>query len=161
MARTRVFYGHEGVVLPTGLRPRSAAAPAPEDDDLEAAVAAALEAGYTEDDLVDSDGQPLDAAGIRRSLQVADDDLVTDAGSAVEPADVIETTPGSEANEPVAVLSEPIDLPTSDWKVAEIDAFAEEHGIEFEDGAKKPAKLDAVKAWAESLPTLPDDPEGE
>ncbi|WQY99820.1 hypothetical protein [Microbacterium phage MO526] len=38
--------------------------------DREAALAAAIERGYDEADLIDSDGNPLDAAGIWRSLTV-------------------------------------------------------------------------------------------
>ncbi|QGJ88884.1 hypothetical protein PBI_TEAMOCIL_30 [Microbacterium phage Teamocil] len=40
------------------------------DEERQAALAAAAEKGYTEADLIDSDGNPLDVAGIYRSLQV-------------------------------------------------------------------------------------------
>lgn len=40
------------------------------DEERQAALALAAEKGYTEADLIDSDGNPLDVAGIHRSLQV-------------------------------------------------------------------------------------------
>ncbi len=99
MGRVRVFYGHEGVVPPTGLRARSGAAP-------EAEVA---------------------------------------------------TIEGTEGDAPTELTAEAIDLPDNSWKVPQIDAFAEEHGIEFPEGAKKPVKLAAVEAWAAALPELTDE----
>lgn len=102
MTRTRVFYGHEGVVPPTGLRARSGARPGPE-------------------------------------------------------ADEVVTIEGTEGNAPTELTAEAIELPDNSWKVPAIDGFAEEHGIEFPEGAKKPEKLAAVEAWAAHLPTLTDE----
>lgn len=103
MGKVRVFYGHEGVVPPTGLRSRSAADAAP-----------------------------------------------------VEEADEIVTEPGTEGDAPTELTAEAIELPDTSWKVPQIDAFAEEHGIEFPEGAKKPEKLAAIDDWAAKLPTLGD-----
>jgi len=102
MGRVRVFYGHEGVVPPTGLRARSAADPAPDE------------------------------------------------------VDEVVTIEGTEGDEPTELTAEAIELPDNSWKVPQIDAFAEEHGIEFPEGAKKPEKLAAVEAWAAALPELTD-----
>lgn len=102
MTRTRVFYGHEGVVPPTGLRARSGGRPGPEVDE-------------------------------------------------------VVTIEGTEGEAPTELTAEAIELPDNSWKVPQIDAFAEEHGIEFPEGAKKPEKLAAVEAWAATLPELTDE----
>lgn len=108
------------------------AAVAPDtDEERAAALALAAEKGYTEADLVDSDGNPLDVAGIHRSLQVEgqedgaegdDDDASGDSGSddgstpdaAAEAADegsedVIETAPGTEDEPPTVIEGEPVE----------------------------------------------------
>lgn len=82
MTRVRTFYGHEGVVYPTGLVPADAT---PDDEVLEGEV-------------------------------------------------------------------EQIDMPDNSWKVPAIDKFAEDYGITFEEGDKKPEKLAAIQKWAAELP---------
>lgn len=135
MGRTRVFYGHEGVVPPLGLRASVAAPPAPEVDDEE----------IVDDTELHADSSSIDEAGEQ-----------TDDGTAV-----IETIPGTEDGEPVEIEAEPIDLPTSRDKVKVIDAFIAEQRekgavIEVAEDATKPEKLDAIAAWAETIPALSD-----
>lgn len=68
MGRVRVFYGHEGVVPPTGLRPLSAAAPAaPETEAVElvadvAASVADVEVGEVVSDSLE--GEPVELVGV-------------------------------------------------------------------------------------------------
>lgn len=62
-----------------------------------------------------------------------------------------------EGAEPVELVAEPIVLPTSRAKVAELDAFAEAHGITFPEDADKLAKREAIEEWAAGLPELTDE----
>ena len=64
------------------------------------------------------------------------------ASAEAEPAEILEA------------IVEEIVLPDPKAKVAELDAFAEEHGIVFEDGAKVKDKRAAIEEWAASLPEL-------
>lgn len=106
MGRVRTFRGHEGVVPPTGLRPRSAAPAAPAEDEIE------------EVEVVETETPEVE----------------------VENSDA----PADELNY--------IDVPDSSWKVSDIDAFAELYEITFPDGVKKAGKLEAITAWAASVP---------
>lgn len=68
--------------------------------------------------------------------------------------DTIETTPGTEGDEPVVREAEP--FPDESWKVPEIDAYAKEHGVEFPADAttkaQKVAHLVEVTPKAEVTP---------
>lgn len=141
MGRTRVFYGHEGVVPPLGLRAPVAAPPAPEVDD---------------EEIVDAAELHDDPASIDEGGEQTEDD-----GTAV-----IETIPGTENDEPVELEAEAVDLPTSRDKVAVIDAFITEQRekgavIEVAEDATKPEKLAAIEAWAETIPVLSDNTDTE
>ncbi|QGJ92693.1 hypothetical protein QDA04_gp23 [Microbacterium phage Megan] len=132
------------------------AAVAPDtDEERAAALALAAEKGYTEADLVDSDGNPLDVAGIHRSLQVegaedGDDGAGDDSGSdddstpdaAAEAAEDDDAPEGDEPEEvvveevveEVVVEDEPADEPATDegfdpsaHTVTEVQAYLGEH----------------------------------
>lgn len=90
MGRTRVFYGHEGIVAPLGLY-----APAGDEPEVDEAIV------------------------------------------------------------------EEVELPGARAKVAELDAFAEEHGIVFAEGASAKDKHAAIAEWAENLPELEGAADGE
>jgi len=63
--------GYRGLAAKRAEKASPVAPVAPDtDEERQAALALAAEKGYTEADLVDSDGNPLDVAGIHRSLQV-------------------------------------------------------------------------------------------
>lgn len=123
MGRVRVFYGHEGVVPPTGLRSRSAAAPAPEVEDAEVDVIETIPG--TEDaapveivgEPVEDGEVPVDEDGVPVLEPIADED---DAAAVAAAPDRAEAAP----------------LPDDSWSGPELDEYAEEHGIDLT-GAKK------------------------
>lgn len=134
MGRVRVFYGHEGVVPPTGLRVRSGAPASPE-----------------EVDEIVSDGIP-GAAPVELVGELVDD------GTATEPGLVI-LADGSEAlvdEDGVPVLSDaaPVDaeeaeaapaLPDDSWTKGELLDFAKDRGFDMTGATKtKPAALARV-----------------
>jgi hypothetical protein len=99
MTRTRVFYGHQGVVPPTGSRPRSAARAVPEES--------LGEADLIGDEIVTPDGEVFE-------VDTSEDEVET------------------------------ADTPDETWKVADLDAYAELHGIDFGDASKKKDKLAVI-----------------
>lgn len=138
MGRVRVFYGHEGVVPPTGLRSRSAAPAAPVSDDVDEIVSDS------------SEGEPIELVG----------ELVED-GAPVAPGGIVHVdgTPVPVGEDGIPVLTDAIDdeepaaeadaLPDDSWTKADLLAFAEERGIDMT-GAKKTQPL----ALARILETL-------
>ncbi len=145
MGRVRVFYGHEGVVPPTGLRPRSAAAPAPEAPDAEVDVIETIPG--TEDAApVEIVGEPVEEGEV-----VSPAEIVNADGSPV-PVDedgvpVLEPV----ADEDDAAVAAPGDadalqaLPDDSWTKGDLLAFAEERGIDMTGATKtKPAALARV-----------------
>lgn len=132
MGRVRVFYGHEGVVPPTGLRSRSAAAPtAPVDPEVDEVVA---------DDL---DGAPVELVG----EVVEDGDEGDLAPASLEYVDGREVEVGEDGL-PVLEAAVPA-LPDGGWSGPELDSFAEENGIDLT-GAKK-TKADKLARILETL----------
>ena len=71
------------------------------------------------------------------------------ASAEAEPAEILEA------------IVEEIVLPDSKAKAAELDAFAEEHGIVFAEGASANDKHAAIAEWAENLPELEGAADGE
>jgi hypothetical protein len=129
MGRVRVFYGHEGVVPPTGLRARSAAAPAaPEVDE--------VVSNSTE-------GEPIELVG----------ELVED-GAAVAPGGIVHVdgTPVPVDADGIPVLEaaeeEPAEadaLPDDSWTKGDLLAFAEKRGFDMTGATKtKPLALARV-----------------
>lgn len=120
MTRTRVFYGHEGIIPPTGAIPRGEIeAPEP----------------------------------IVEAEPVVEPDLTVEP--VVEPDLTLEPVVEPDADTDVAdVVS--IELPDASWKVGKIDEFATQWGLAFDEGMKKAAKLEAIEAWAASLPAAGD-----
>ena len=70
-------------------------------------------------------------------------------------ADVVETEPGAEDNEPVFLQAEPIELPKPTASKAEQEAFAAEHGIDLSETTNTETRAAAIQAWADALPALP------
>jgi len=127
------------------------------DEERAAALALAAEKGYTEADLIDSDGNPLDVAGIHNSLRVegeedgAEDgdegsgsDDGGDAGSTPDAAavaaddgaeDVIETAPGTEDEPATVIEGEPVE----EVVVEESEEVVTEEVTEPEDEPVQPA----------------------
>lgn len=139
MGRVRVFYGHEGIVPPTGYRARSAAAPAAPEADVEVdeIVAESLE------------GEPVELVG-----EVIEDGDVVEAGQVVR-VDGSEVPVGDDG---IPVLTDAdevdeqgggIELPDDSWTGPELDAFAEEKSIDLT-GAKK-TKADKLARILETL----------
>ena len=71
----------------------------------------------------------------------------------IPPLGLYASAEAEPAEIPEAIVEE-IVLPDSKAKAAELDAFAEEHGIVFEDGAKVKDKRAAIEEWAANLPEL-------
>lgn len=135
MGRVRVFYGHEGVVPPTGLRSRSAAAPAPEVEDAEVV------------DVVETIPGTENAAPVELVAEAVED------GEVVAPAEIVNVdgSPVPVDEDGVPVL-EPVDdeaegdaLPDDSWTKGDLLAFAEERGFDMTGATKtKPAALARV-----------------
>ena len=68
--------------------------------------------------------------------------------------DAIETEPGTEGNEPVELVGEPIELPKATATKAEQEAFAEKHGIDLSGATNAETRAAAIQAWADALPQL-------
>lgn len=131
MGRVRVFYGHEGVVPPTGSRPRSAAPAAPAADE---AVADSLTGEVVEPvgeaipEGVDP-GPPAVVEYMDGTPVETDTDgypLLPEVAPAEEVAPADEVAPAEEVS----------DLPDDSWTGPELDSFAVEYGIDLT-GAKK------------------------
>lgn len=148
MGRVRVFYGHEGVVPPTGSWPRSAAPAAPVEDAEPVEVVGELveggdvvEPGHVE--RLDGSEVPVgdDGVPVLDGADLVDADAEIDDGDAeIDDAEV-------EAEEHVE--GEASGLPDEEWTGPELDAFAEENGIDLT-GAKK-TKGDKLARILESL----------
>lgn len=122
MGRVRVFYGHEGVVPPTGLRSRSAAAPAPEVEDAEV-------------DVIETIPGTEDAAPVEIVGEAVEDSEVA------SPAEIVNAdgSPVPVDEDGVPVLESVADeqaLPDDSWSGPELDEYAEQNGIDLT-GAKK------------------------
>lgn len=140
MGRVRVFYGHEGVVPPTGLRPRSAAAPAP-------AAAPAEVDEVVSDDLQGSPvvlvGEPVEDGEVISPAEIVNVDgspvpVDEDGAPVLEPvADEGAAAPGDADALQAA--------PDDSWTKGELLAFADERGIDMTGATKtKPAALARV-----------------
>lgn len=142
MGRVRVFYGHEGVVPPTGLRSRSAAAPAPEVEDAEV-------------DVIETVPGTEDAAPVEIVGEAVED------GEVVSPAEIVNVdgSPVPVDEDGVPVLEPVADedaaapgdadtlqaAPDDSWTKGELLAYAEERGIDMTGATKtKPAALARV-----------------
>ena len=147
MGRVRVFYGHEGVVPPTGFRTRSAAAPAPEAEAVEADVDVVETIPGTED------AAPVELVGeaVEDGEVVVPAEIVNADGTPVEvDADGIPVLePIADEDEEVADSGDAEALPDDSWTKADLLAFAEERGIDMT-GAKKTQPL-ALARILESL----------
>ena len=141
MGRVRVFYGHEGVVPPTGLRSRSAAAPAPEAPDAEVDVIETIPG--TEDaapvEIVGEaveDGEVVSPAEI---VNVDDSPVPVDEDGVPVPEPVAE----ADVDEAATVAAQAV--PDDSWTKGDLLAYAEEHGIDMTGATKtKPAALARV-----------------
>lgn len=125
MGRVRVFYGHEGIVPPTGLRPRSAAEPAP---DAESEVDVIETIPGTED------GAPVELVGeaVEDGEGISSAEIVNVDGSPI---------PVDEDGVPVPESAADA-LPDESWTKGDLLAFAEENGIDMTGATKtKPAAL--------------------
>ena len=136
MGRVRVFYGHEGVVPPTGLRSRSAAAPAPEVEDAEVDVIETIPG--TEDAApVEIVGEPVEDGEVISPAEIVNVDgspapVDEDGVPVLEPI-------ADEADAPVAAPGDAETLqalPDDSWSGPELDEYAEQNGIDLT-GAKK------------------------
>lgn len=153
MTHTRRFYGHQGVVPPTGSgrRPADAAPEAIVEEVIEATVEGGSEViidGAIEV-IVESD----DAAP--EAIDDAAPEVINDAAPEVivEAVDAADAAPEVIVEEVIAdAVVEQLVLPDATWKVSAIDAFAEEWGIDLPADGKKGAKLEAIGAWADALP---------
>ena len=142
MGRVRVFYGHEGVVPPTGLRSRSAAAPAPEVEDAEVDVIETIPG--TEDAApVDIVGEPVEDGEVVSPAEIVnvDDSPVPvdeDGVPVLEPVAEDEGFAPGDADTLQAA-------PNDSWTKGDLLAYAEEHGIDMTGATKtKPAALARV-----------------
>lgn len=123
MGRVRVFYGHEGVVPPTGYRARPAAAPAaPEVDEVVSD---------------DPNGEPVELVG-----ELVEDGATVAAGGIVLPSGA-EVPVGDDGLPVLGEVDEAADetpVPDESWTKADLLSFAEERGIDMT-GAKKTVPL--------------------
>lgn len=125
MGRVRVFYGHEGIVPPTGLRPRSAAPAPPEVEDAEVDVVETIPGS--------EDAAPVEIVG----------ELVED-GEVVAPGEIVNVdgTPVPVDEDGIPELQA---LPDDSWTKGELLAYAEGRGIDMTGATKtKPAALARV-----------------
>lgn len=132
MGRVRVFYGHEGVVPPTGLRSRSAAAPAPEVEDAEVDVIETIPG--TEDAApVEIVGEPVEDGEVVSPAEIVNVDgspvpVDEDGVPVLEP--IADEAPAAGDAETLQAL------PDDSWSGPELDEYAEQNGIDLT-GAKK------------------------
>jgi len=131
MGRVRVFYGHEGVVPPTGLRSRSAAPAQPEPEEVDEIVADS------------SEGEPVELVG----------EPIEDGDELLAPAGIVRVD-GTEVpvgDDGIPVLTEAdeveeevggVELPDDSWTKGDLLAFADVKGIDMTGATKtKPAAL--------------------
>lgn len=153
MGRVRVFYGHEGVVPPTGYRARSAAATAPvADAEADEVVIDSLEGEPVElvGELVE-DGEAVPAGSLTRVDGSTDVEVGEDGIPVLSEADAVDEAPQADVDAAPAehVEGEASGLPDEEWTGSELDAFAEENGIDLT-GAKK-TKGDKLARILETL----------
>jgi len=123
MGKVRVFFGHEGVVPPTGLRSRSAAPADPEDEGVDEIVSD------------DPNGEPVEIVG--ELVEDGDEETpavvtladgsepeVDEDGTPILPAIEDEDAEEVEDDEEEAPAEE---LPNGDWTVGEIEEWAAKH----------------------------------
>lgn len=154
MGRVRVFYGHEGVVPPTGLRSRSAAAPAPEaelspEEEFDGIVGFDEEGNATEFiEAAEVEDAEVDEAAFAEAAAATDDADEADADEAeVEDADedADAESDEDEAEDGDAESDEAEALPDDSWTKGDLLAFAEERGFDMTGATKtKPAALARV-----------------
>lgn len=124
MGKVRVFYGHEGVVPPTGSKSRSAALAQPEEDQVEA------------DEIVADDlsGEPVEIIGepVEDDADVTPAEIVRTDGTVVEAGEdgIPVLTDADEVVEEVEDADE-ADQPDESWTVGEIEEWAETHEIDL------------------------------
>lgn len=112
MGLRRVFYGHEGVVPPTGLVSSEADSPA-EDEVVEI---------VTED----PNGEPVEIVG----EPVEDQGQEVTASATLLDGTVVTELPAIDET-----------VPDGSWKVPAINDWAKDHGIDLGDAKTKPEKL--------------------
>lgn len=79
--------------------------------------------------------------------------------------DVVETTPGTEGNDPVELDAEAVEAPDDSWKNDDIVEFAKSHGIDLGEATKKADMLavinDSIPAVGEAEGDVKKEEEGE